>query len=54
MYNLEEIIEKYRSSDSEHRLSLFLQYPPLRDIFTRIDQGEWTAAKESQGQVGEG
>lgn len=40
MQRHQEIIEEYRHSDFEHRLSLFLSYPSHRRSFVEIDQGE--------------
>ena len=48
MQNHQEIIEKYRQADFEHRLSLFLDYPTFRNAFVRIDQGENTAEGRSR------
>lgn len=48
MQRHQEIIEKYRQADFEHRLSLFLEYPSIRTSFVRIDQGENEGKKASE------
>jgi hypothetical protein len=40
MNQIETIIEAYRESDSEQRLSLFLQHRDLRDLFVGIDRSD--------------
>lgn len=40
MNSHQDIIEHYRQADFEHRLSLFLECPALRDEFVRIDRKE--------------
>ena len=40
MYSYQDIIKQYRQADFEHRLSLFLECPALRDEFVCIDQNE--------------
>ena len=40
MYSHQDIIKQYRQADFEHRLSLFLECPALRDEFAHIDQNE--------------
>jgi hypothetical protein len=34
---MEQIIVKYRQSDFNDRLNMYMAYPELRDIFARID-----------------
>ena len=48
MLKYNEIIEKYRRSDFEHRLSLFLEYPSFRKSFVGIDQDENMRKRASQ------
>jgi len=40
MYSHQDIIKQYHQADFEHRLSLFLECPALRDEFVRIDHNE--------------
>jgi len=40
MYSHQDIIKQYSQADFEHRLSLFLECPALRDEFVRIDRNE--------------
>ena len=40
MYSNQDIIKQYCQADFEHRLSLFLECPALRDEFVRIDHNE--------------
>ena len=40
MYSHQDIIKQYCQADFEHRLSLFLECPALRDEFVRIDHNE--------------
>ena len=46
MQNQHEIIERYHQADVDHRLSLFLECPALRDRFLQIDQGQSSEPKE--------
>lgn len=45
MHSHQDIIEKYQKADFEHRLSLFLECPSLRDTFVRIDQGQYERSR---------
>jgi hypothetical protein len=45
MHSHRKIIETYCQVDFEHRLSLFLSYPSLRNTFIQIDQGEYETKK---------
>lgn len=50
------IVKKYMAADSENRLSLFLHYPQLRNIFIDIDCNEKRVpgrAKEKQKTASE-
>ena len=38
--NLEEIYDQYRKADFTGRLSIYLQFPELRDDFLEIEQTE--------------
>jgi len=40
MRDIKTIVEEYQTGDSEERLNLFLEYPPLRDEFIQMEQGE--------------
>jgi len=40
MKDVTDIVDEYRNSDFEHRLSLFLCHRSMRDEFTRIDLEE--------------
>jgi|GEM_PF-5375957 len=48
MKNVTDIVDEYRSSDFEHKLSLFLCHRSLRDEFTRIDLEETQAPEASK------
>jgi hypothetical protein len=45
MSNSNRVIEEYHKADLGKRLSLFLDYPALRDEFIEIDLGEHRPAK---------
>ena len=45
MHGHRKIIETYCQVDFEHKLSLFLSYPSLRNTFIQIDQGEYETKK---------
>ena len=38
--NNDERITEYKAADCERRLNMFLQFPRLRTVFIRIDQGD--------------
>lgn len=40
--DIEQILDAYRSGDTDKRLSLFLGYRELRDEFNRIEQDDGT------------
>jgi len=40
MYSNQDIIKQYHQADFEHRLSLFLECPALRDEFMDIEQND--------------
>lgn len=40
MYSHQDTIKQYRQADFEHRLSLFLECPALREEFMDIEQNE--------------
>ena len=46
MSNLESIVREYRKADSEKRLHLFLDCPPLRNEFIEIELHSGTKEKK--------
>lgn len=46
MLDNRQVIETYRNADEDHRQSLFLQFPRLRNAFVQIDLAEYENLKK--------
>jgi len=51
MRNIKTITEEYQKGDFEKRLNLFLECPPLRDEFMKIEQDETLAQSAHLSQT---
>ena len=48
MFDNRQVIETYRTADEDHRQSLFLQFPRLRNAFVQVDLAEYENLKTDQ------
>lgn len=54
MRRVEEILTDYRTRDTHGRLSLYLEHPYLRELFTELERRETEAAVKPEPRPGPG